>query len=260
MTGSTSIAGAEQLDLWLAASQDAESPRYHVPIALDFDARPDEAAIRTALGRLFDRHPALRSSFRIDGSGQLCQTIADTVEPPLRVVRSAATLDHEERAAWAAGVGLRPLALDSAGVARADLMLHRDGAILVLTVHHIVMDAWSAELIVEDLLALYDAALSNTAPAGTEATEGGEPADPGTVGYWLNLLDSEIQVLEPIPDLVRGARPSRAAREELTIEGAGLVAVREHDERARVSMSVAFLAGWSVVLHQWSGLSEGLLG
>jgi amino acid adenylation domain-containing protein len=269
MTGSTSIAGAEQLDLWLAASQDAESPRYHVPIALDFDAPPDEAAIRTALGRLFDRHPALRSSFRIDGSGQLCQTIADTVEPPLRVVRSAATLDHEERAAWAAGVGLRPLALDAAGVARADLMLHRDGAILVLTVHHIVMDAWSAELLVEDLLALYDAALydealydaapSDAAPAGTEATEGGEPAGPGTVGYWLNLLDSEIQVLEPIPDLVRGARPSRAAREELTIEGAGLVAVREHVERARVSMSVAFLAGWSVVLHQWSGLSEGLL-
>ena len=259
MTGSTGIAGAEQLDLWLAASQDADSPRYHVPIALDFDARLDEAAIRTALGRLFDRHPALRSSFRIDGSGQLRQTIAGTVEPPLRVVRSAATLDYEERAAWAAAVGLRPLALDSAGVARADLMLHRDGAILVLTVHHIVMDAWSAELIVEDLLALYDAELGNTAPADPEATEAEEPADSGAVGYWLNLLDSEIQVLEPIPDLVRGARPARAAREELTIEGAGLVAVREHVERARVSMSVAFLAGWSVVLHQWSGLNEGLL-
>lgn len=263
MTDSTRMAGAEQLDLWLAASQDTESPRYNVPIALDFDARPDEAAIRAALRQLFDRHPALRSSFRIDGSGQLRQTIAGAFEPPLRVVRSAAKLDHAERAAWACGVGLRPLALDSVAMARADLLMHQDGAVLVLTVHHIVMDAWSAELIVEDLLALYDAALSNTTsgqvPAGTEPPEAEEPADSGSVGYWLNLLDSEIQALEPIPDLVRGARPSRAAREELTIEGDGLAAIRAHVERARVSISVAFLAGWSVVLHQWSGLSEGLL-
>src|SRR5487761_2245408 len=255
MTGSTRIARAEQLDVWLAASQDTESPRYNVPVALDFDARLDEAAIRTALRQLFDRHPALRSSFRTDATGQLRQTTAGTFEPPLRVVRSAAKLDQPARAAWAAEAGLRPLALDSVGMGRADLLMHRDGAVLVLTVHHIVLDGWSVEVLLEELLALYDAALSNSlsvqVPDTAETMEAGETADSGTVGYWLNLLDPGIEVLQPIPDFVRGVRPSRAEREELLIEGDGLAIVRAHVEQARVSMSIACLAAWSAVLHQW---------
>ena len=261
MNDGTRIATAEQLDLWLAASQDPESPRYNVPTALEFHARPDEAAIRVALRGLFDRHPALRSSFQLDTSGQLRQTIHDAVELPLRVVRVSEEWDHEARAAWATWIGRRPIALGSAGVARADLLLCRDGAVLVLTVHHIVMDGWSVELAVDDFLALYDAAIdgSSPVPADAEEAESAEPADPYAVDYWLDLLGSAPETLEPIPDLVRGTRPSRAAREEVIIKGAEFAALRASVRRARVSMSTAGLAGWSMVLHQWSGLNEGLL-
>lgn len=261
LTDGSSIATSEQLDLWLAATQDPESPRYNVPTALEFHARPDEAAIRVALRGLFERHPELRSSFALDAAGQLRKTTSDAVEPPLRVVRVAQEWDHEARAAWAARVGLRPIALGSAGVARADLLLHPGGAVLVLTVHHIVMDGWSVELAVDDFLALYDAAIdgSSPAPADTEGVQPAEPPDADAVDYWLDLLGPDPEVLEPIPDLVRGTRPSRAAREEMTVEGADLAAVRAMVERARVSMSTAGLAGWSVVLHQWSGLDEGLM-
>ncbi|MFC4147955.1 amino acid adenylation domain-containing protein [Micromonospora mangrovi] len=259
MTDDIRTATAEQLDLWLAASQDPESPRYNVPTALEFHARPDEAALREALRGLFDRHPALRSSFRLDASGQLRQTIPAAVEPPLRVVRVAQEWDQEARAAWAARVGLRPIALGSAGVARADLLLHPEGALLVLTVHHIVMDGWSVEVAVDDFLALYDAAIDGSGPPPVEEAEPVEPADPDAVDYWLDLLGSDPETLEPLPDLVRGTRPSRAAREETTVEGAQLAALRSMVERARVSVSTAGLAAWSVVLHQWSGLTEGLL-
>lgn len=260
MTGITRIATPEQFDLWLAAGQDPESPRYNVPIALDFDARPDEAALRTALRLLFERHPALRSSFHVDETGQLRQTVADILEPPLRVVRTSGEMDRAERSAWASRVGLRPFALDSARVARVDVLTHPGGAVLVLCLHHIVADGWSVEVLVDDLLALYAAALDDTAAAddtGLAATA--EPADPDALDYWLDLLGPTVQVLEPIPDLAPGARPSAAAREELIVEGADLAAVRTHLEQARVSMSSACLAAWSVVLHQWSGLHDGLV-
>ncbi|AUH44417.1 non-ribosomal peptide synthetase [Streptomyces sp. CMB-StM0423] len=261
MSDATRIATSEQLDLWLAAGQDLESPRYNVPTALDFHARPDEGAIRAALHGLFDRHPALRSSFHLDDSGQLRQTIPDAVEPSLRVVRIPEEWDRRARAAWAAQVGRRPIPIGSAGVARADLLLHPGGAVLVLTVHHLVMDGWSVELAVEDFLALYDAAVDGTspAPAGTGEETPAAPADPDAVGYWLDLLGSDPETLEPVPDFVRGARQSRAAREEVVVDGAELAALRGMVERDRVSMSTVGLAGWSVVLHQWSGLDEGLL-
>ncbi|MFG1811844.1 amino acid adenylation domain-containing protein [Streptomyces sp. NPDC049040] len=261
MTGGTRVATSEQLDLWLAAGQDPESPRYNVPTALEFHARPDERAIREALHALSARHPALRSSFRLDASGQLHQKIPDAARLPLRVVRVQEEWDHQACAAWAAQVGLRPIALGAAGVARADLLLHREGAVLVLTVHHIAIDGWSVELAVDEFLALYDAAAAGQgpAPADAEEPEGSETADPENVAYWLDLLGREPETLEPIADLVRGTRPSRAARDEVTVEGAELAALRAMVERARVSMSTAGLAGWSVVLHQWSGLDEGLL-
>jgi len=269
MTDRTRIATSEQLDLWLATSQDPESPRYNVPIALEFYARPDEAALRAALREVFDRHPALRSSFRFDESGQLLETVSDFAEIPLRVVRVPEEWQHEACAAWATRVGTRPFALESAGAVRADLLLHRGGAVLVLTAHHLVMDGWSVDLVVGDLLACYDAALEGSpampADAGDPLTSA-QPtaptavsADPDAVGYWLDLIGTDLEALELPPDFVRGTRPPCVARAEVCIEGPAFAALRKMLKRLKAPMSGACLAAWSVVLHQWSGLDEGAL-
>ncbi|WP_327418644.1 amino acid adenylation domain-containing protein [Streptomyces sp. NBC_01233] len=256
-------AGAEQLDLWLAASQEPESSRYNVPVCLTFQGRVDETAVRTALVRLYERHPALRSSFRTDDDGAVKQIVAARVEPSLRIVRSGEDLDDARRTAWAEQVGLRPLDMTTPGLLRSDLLLEPGGAVLVMTGHHIVLDAASVDVLVADLCSFYEQSIE---PRSAEAEESrqdaeepsGEPAE--DLAYWLGLLHESSETLEPLPDLVRGVRPSSAACEEASITGEPVAALRAHFESALVSPAIGVLAAWTAVLHQWSGQAEGLLG
>lgn len=256
-------AGAEQLDLWLAASQEPESSRYNVPVCLTFQGRVDETAVRTALVRLYERHPALRSSFRTDDDGAVKQIVAARVEPSLRIVRSGEDLDDARRTAWAEQVGLRPLDMTTPGLLRSDLLLEPGGAVLVMTGHHIVLDAASVDVLVADLCSFYEQSIE---PRSAEAEEtartprsraGSRMED---LAYWLGLLHESSETLEPLPDLVRGVRPSSAACEEASITGEPVAALRAHFESALVSPAIGVLAAWTAVLHQWSGQAEGLLG
>ncbi|MDX3533889.1 amino acid adenylation domain-containing protein [Streptomyces sp. MB09-01] len=257
-------AGAEQLDLWLAASQEPESPRYNVPICLTFRGRVDETAVRAALVRLYERHPALRSSFRTDDDGAVEQIVAARVEPSLRVVRSGEDLDDVRRTAWAEQVGLRPLDMTTPGLLRSDLLLEPGGAVLVMTGHHIVLDAASVDLLVDDLCSFYEQAIEPRSGGAEEESRqdgeepSGQPAE--DLAYWLGLLHDSSEMLEPLPDLVRGVRPSSAGCEEASITGESVSALRAHFESALVSPAIGVLAAWTAVLHQWSGQSEGLLG
>ncbi|WP_404953475.1 amino acid adenylation domain-containing protein [Streptomyces sp. 147326] len=256
-------AGAEQLDLWLAASQEPESSRYNVPICLTFQGRVDEAAVRAALVRLYERHPALRSSFRTDDDGTVKQVVAARVEPSLRVVRSAADLDDARRTAWAEQVGLRPLDMTTPGLLRSDLLLEPGGAVLVMTGHHIVLDAASVDVLVDDLCSFYEQTIEpRTGEAEESRQDAEEPSgDPAEdLAYWLGLLQESSEMLEPLPDLVRGVRPSSAGCEEASITGGSVPALRAHFESALVSPAIGLLAAWTAVLHQWSGQAEGLLG
>ncbi|MET8420070.1 amino acid adenylation domain-containing protein [Streptomyces sp. NPDC005134] len=256
-------AGAEQIDLWLAASQDPESSRYNVPICLRFQGRVDEAAVRVALVRLHERHPALRSSFRTDDDGTVKQIVAERVEPSLRVVRSGEDLDDAHRSAWAEQAGRRPLDMTTPGLLRSDLLLEPGGAVLVITGHHIVLDAASVDLLVDDLCSFYE---DPTGPRSVEVEKsrqdgeepGGQPAE--DLDHWLGLLRESSEMLEPLPDLVRGVRPSSAGCEEASITGESVTALLAHFESALVSPAIGVLAAWTAVLHQWSGQAEGLLG
>jgi amino acid adenylation domain-containing protein len=260
-------AGAEQLDLWLAASQEPESSRYNVPICLTFQGQVDEAAVRAALVRLYERHPALRSSFRTNDDGTVEQIVAGRVEPSLRIVRSGEDLDDARRTAWAEQVGLRPLDMTTPGLLRSDLLLEPGGAVLVMTGHHIVLDAASVDVLVDDLCSFYEQSVAPR-PAGEETgaeesrQDAEEPSAEPTenLAYWMDLLHEPSEMLEPLPDLVRGVRPSSAGCEEASITGASVTALRAHFESALVSPAIGVLAAWTAILHQWSGQAEGLLG
>ncbi|MFD0375372.1 amino acid adenylation domain-containing protein [Streptomyces sp. NPDC127112] len=259
-------AGAEQLDLWLAASQEPESSRYNVPVCLRFQGRIDEAALRAALARLHERHPALRSSFRTDDDGTVRQIVAEHVEPSLRTVRSGRDLDDGGRAAWAEQAGLRPLDMTTPGLLRSDLLVEPAGAVLVMTGHHIVLDAASVDVLVDDLCSFYEQATGarphETGESAQDEDEDEEPYGRAAedLAHWLTVLHESSETLEPLPDLVRGVRPSAAGCEEASVTGASLSALRAHFETALVSPAIGVLAAWTAVLHQWSGQSEGLLG
>ncbi|SNY76248.1 condensation domain-containing protein, partial [Paractinoplanes atraurantiacus] len=124
---------------------------YVVQQVLTLDGALDSARLRAAAQAVQDRHPNLRAAFRPRKAGQ-----------PVQLIPAALPVDFTE-ADPGANVGevaeaerKRPFDLARPPLLRwALIRLGDERHALVLTAHHILLDGWSAPLVVRDLLTFY---------------------------------------------------------------------------------------------------------
>ncbi|MEU2222171.1 amino acid adenylation domain-containing protein, partial [Streptomyces sp. NPDC018347] len=137
--------------LWFLWRLRPDSDAYHTGVALRLNGPLDTEALRAAVCGLAARHDVLRTVVTETGEGPLGTPLApETLAPP--VVAAGA----DEVGAAVRAETTRPFALDREPPFRA-LLLRTSAAehVLVLTVHHIAVDAWSWTTLLDDLAALY---------------------------------------------------------------------------------------------------------
>ncbi|MEU8572261.1 non-ribosomal peptide synthetase [Streptomyces asoensis] len=291
-------ASSEQLDVWLACQREPESDRYNVTVDLEFTPAVDIPALRAALGDVLAAHPALRCAFVTEG-GELWRTAE--ADPPMAFVtdRLPGRYDRAQALARAVVAGRAPFDLATAPLLRATLLVGEGGALLAVTMHHIVSDGWSSRILAEDLVAAYRSRTSSDpAPApssdadnadghgtatGTrvglrdiDATDGpGAVADPDAdpdpdadadadaeaEAYWASVLREAPASLAPPHDLVpEDGFPGPSGRVEVLLPAELHAGVQALAAAERGSPAVVLLAAWSVLLHAWAGESEGTFG
>jgi len=263
MTATVRPASAEQAEVWMAVQREPETDRYNIPLDLEFAPDVNLTALREALRDLVAHHPALRCAFVTSG-GQLQQVVADEVRVPFAHSKVDGPYDRASALAWATDVAARPFELASGPPVRADLLSAADGALLVLTVHHIVSDGWSQQLVMRDLLGAYakhvdGSGLELVPRAGPPATLA--DGDARSIAYWHGLLQDSPTVLAPVPDRVReGSAPGLPGHAEYALAAATLADVARLAQSAATSPARVVLAAWLTLLHGWSGSSEGTSG
>ncbi|MFD1120844.1 condensation domain-containing protein, partial [Sphaerisporangium aureirubrum] len=142
----------QQEGLWLLQSMDPSSSTYHIAFALALRGPLDVPALERALLALIVRHEALRTRF-VEDDGLPRQVIDP---PPPAVSLPVESVKAEEAASWVTGWTTRPFDLAAGSLFRAALgELGPQEYALVLAVHHIVADGWSAKILAEELGALY---------------------------------------------------------------------------------------------------------
>ncbi|MET7419667.1 amino acid adenylation domain-containing protein [Dactylosporangium sp. NPDC005555] len=125
---------------------------YLVQTSLDLTGPLDVARLRAAADALVARHANLRAAFVADAAGAV-QVVLRTVTVPWRVIDG--DLDGDLDRALEADRAT-PFAMDEPPLLR--FLLARTGPDthrLVMTSHHILLDGWSAPLLLRDLFALY---------------------------------------------------------------------------------------------------------
>ncbi|SCE63511.1 amino acid adenylation domain-containing protein [Micromonospora haikouensis] len=131
------------------------SPLYCVPVRYRFAGDVDAEALRAALQDLVDRHEALRTCFTPDGrrlvrsAAALPWTVVDlSGEEPARAAAEARRYVAEE--------ARRPVPTDVPPLARACLVTEPgDRAVLLLTLHHLIADQHSLDLLDRQLQQSY---------------------------------------------------------------------------------------------------------
>jgi natural product biosynthesis luciferase-like monooxygenase protein/amino acid adenylation domain-containing protein/non-ribosomal peptide synthase protein (TIGR01720 family) len=149
-----------QQRLWVLAQLDPSSAAYNNPVALRMTGRLDVHALQRAIDEVVCRHEVLRTRIAVD-QGSARQEILASVRVPLERIDlgEVPEADREgEAMRRATREARRPFAVDAAPLMRALLFrLTGDHHVLLVTMHHIVSDGWSAGVLLLELGALYSA-------------------------------------------------------------------------------------------------------
>ncbi|MBF7140965.1 MULTISPECIES: hybrid non-ribosomal peptide synthetase/type I polyketide synthase [Pseudomonas] len=151
-------ASAEQRRLWLIQQRYPDSTAYHVPLALRLCANLDLIALEQALNLLVQTQPALRTYFA-QGEEGLDQVVAEQGAVCQRL--AAGRFTESNWPAFARLVFGTPFDLAQPTLFQAYLLPVADGRpVLLLHVHHILVDGWSLNLLFEALAGVYQQVLA----------------------------------------------------------------------------------------------------
>ncbi|MGW5054170.1 non-ribosomal peptide synthetase/MFS transporter [Actinokineospora sp. NPDC004072] len=233
---------------------------YHIAVPLRVRGPLDEAALRTALAALTDRHEALRTRFPADADGRPMAVVAEHVDVPLR---HASAADEAAAQAIVDQAVLEPFDLAAGPLLRALLIqLSEVDHILLLTQHHIVGDGWSVDVLLRDLIASYHGRVLPELPVqyGDFAHwEANRPAE-AHLDYWRDRLSG----VEPLDLPTDHARPATQTYQgdfvEFTISEQIAGKLRDLAADHGGTLFMTLLAAYQVLLSRHSGQHDFAVG
>ena len=145
-----------QTEIWLSAQNgDEASCAFNESVTLRLSGPLDHAALRTAMERIMARHDALRARFSPTGE---TMTISPDTSFPCPITDAAQGDGSPDGTlnAYLQADASTPFDLVEGPPIRARLFkLSETAHALVLTVHHIICDGWSINVIVTELAEIY---------------------------------------------------------------------------------------------------------
>ncbi len=259
----------QQEGLWFEQQLNPLSAAYHIAFALRLTGPLDIPALQRALHALVVRHEALRTRFTDHGG--LPRQVIDP--PPQQLPLPVTDITPAQVQAWAAGQVNQPMDLARGPLARFALARTGPGQhVLVLVVHHIIGDGWSARIVAGELSQLYTADTTGTTAALVPLAI--QPADHAAwqrrwlagaeldrqLGFWQETL-AGLPTVDFPADRPRPAQPTGAgATVERRLPDQIGVAARDYARTHQVSFLAVLHAALLTVLHRWTGQTDLPIG
>lgn len=269
-----------QQRLWFLWQLDRTSTAYHIKQALRLSGPLDAQALQTSLDGLVVRHESLRTVFRTGTEGSVEQVIqlAVRLHIPHIDLGDTPALAREARAKEEANqIISAPFDLTQGPLLRVVLIrLTQDEHILVMTMHHIISDGASMQVLLDELAVGYLAHAQGQLPqfdplpiryadyAGWQRSwlEAGEK-DRQLI-YWRGCLGTEHPVLElPADHPRRPVANYQAARHSFDLTPDVLSRLRSLAQRPdnhSATLFMALMAGFQALLYRLTGQRDIRVG
>ncbi|MGW3962957.1 amino acid adenylation domain-containing protein [Amycolatopsis sp. NPDC005003] len=261
--------GPGQHRIWLWSRLHPESAAYNVVTVLNLTGEVSVTALREALTDVVARHDVLRA--RISGDEPVVEYLPAAT--PELVVRETPEPTDVERDAFVREIVGTPIPMDQAPMLRAGVLCGPSGrSCLAVSLHHVIADQRTAEIVLTGLAAAYAARSRGDRPelgpapgyagrAESEAGEVGSSRWQADLDHWRALLlDAPRDLRLPFrlaPGHPAGrtgephVRPLGTARSDRLRELAGAEAV---------TPAMLLLSAVAVVLGAWTGRHDLVLG
>jgi amino acid adenylation domain-containing protein/non-ribosomal peptide synthase protein (TIGR01720 family) len=266
----------DQERIWFIQQLDLESAAYNIYSANRFAGALDVGVLSRSLNEVVRRHEIMRTSFEwLDG--RPVQVIAPSLTVDLQMV-DLRVLPHEKREREAELIAnnlvRRPFDLTKWPLFRSVLLRLDDEAHVCATVfHHIITDWVSFHIFERELALLYEAFLrggaSPLAPLPIQYADFAiwqrkwleDEAIAPHLEYWRGQLEGTPLVLDLPRDRQRpAAQTPRGRRQPLVLSKAQSDAVRQIAKQEEVTLFIALLAVFKVMLVRMTGQEKLIVG
>jgi amino acid adenylation domain-containing protein len=254
--------GHGQRALWLLDTLTPGDPAYTIARALRVHRGLDRAALRDALTVLTARHESLRTTFDVV-DGEPVRVVHECLDPEI---------DHAAGDATALTAFAGRLAGEAFDLRRGPLLRvglfdeAHDRHVLVVVVHHIVVDFWSLTVLADELGAL----LAGESLARSQPTSFGDyvlrqqrylrgPDAERDEAYWRERLAGDL----PEPMLPREPDPELSAEppvHQFTVSPNLTARVNRMAKAGRTTVFSTLLAAYQVLLHRLTGQDDVIVG
>ncbi|SDH31993.1 non-ribosomal peptide synthetase [Nitrosomonas sp. Nm132] len=262
---------------WFLWQLEPLSTAYHLSGALRLVGKLDIEVLQASFQALVARHEALRTVFRVNAQGlpeQLVEAERKLEIPLIDLCDWPA--EQRARHAQEAAKRINAAAFDLTRDPLLRLALIRitpEEHLLVVVMHHIISDAWSNHILIEEFAAQYRARLQGREPSLPALTiqyadyamwqrnwlEAGEKER--QLSYWRKQLGENQPVLQLPTDHPRLASAHyRAARHDFALPALLIARLQQQAQRQGATLFMALLAGFQALLQRYTGQNDIRIG
>ncbi|HJT73674.1 MAG TPA: amino acid adenylation domain-containing protein, partial [Chitinophaga sp.] len=268
---------SSQKRLWVLSQLEEGNIAYNMPGVYVFEGKLDQAALTKAFNTLIARHESLRTVFREDKQGNVRQFINPQQKSSFSISFRDLRQEKEQEVKVERLVreeAVRPFDLYAGPLLRAGLLQVADNRwIFTYTMHHIISDGWSMNILIREVLQFYNAYVNN----------GKNPLSPLRIhykdyavwqqeqlsgeqlqhhrNYWLQQFEGELPVLELRTDKPRpsiktysGGAVSKTIGRNIT------TALKSVAQEQGATLFMGLLAGVNALLHRYTGQEDFIIG
>ena len=261
-----------QQRLWFINKLEPNSPAYNIAIAIRIKGQLNEVALAQSLKEIIRRHKVLRTSFKAL-NGEPVQVILER-EAEDRGRYFPLPNSESEIQSFLVQEGQQPFDLAEVGLFRTKLLrLDAEESILIITMHHIIFDGWSAGVLIREVAALYKAFLSGEPSPLPELTIQyvdyaywqrewlkGEILE-SQLAYWKQQLGGNLPVLNLPTDYPRPTVSTfRGARQTLVLPEVLRGGIKELSQQEGVTLFMILLAAFKTLLFRYTHQDDILVG
>ncbi len=262
--------------LWFLDQLEPESPFYNIPAMVRLRGHVDFKALTHALQSVVDRHESLRTVFRVH-QGQAYQKVLDQMTINVQQV-DLLNLDDAAREQQALTVAraevMKPFSLFTGPLLRACLIhIGKRHFIFAFSLHHIIADGWSIEILIQELLGFYQSALQQQALELAELPIQypdfavwqrqwlqGEVLDK-QLNYWQEQLKDCPTVLDLPLDFPRPKVQSfNGCTWSFSVDPSVLQALQRFSQQHNVTLNMTLMAVYMLLLYRYSGQTDICIG
>ncbi len=258
-----------QRSMWFIHELAPASAAYTITYAGRISGELDVPALERAAQALVDRHPVLRTTYA-ERDGQPVQLVHP--QWPVRIARHHLGPGEPGVDEWIRRETDRPFDLYTGPVLRLTLLERTpEEHVLLLGLHHIAVDFWSIDIILDELRLLY-AAEHGAAPPPPPAESFVDYAEQQTRmlagaegedlwAYWREELSGELPVLQLPTDRLRPAvqtYPGTVHR--FTVDDTVTAGIIDLGRRVGATPYMTLLAAYATLLHRYSGQGNLVIG